>query len=148
MKGHTARVTSQVTIAPAPKFWPELQLRLLGLNESSSSGSRQNAQLQSQQRPSLISPPRLKIPVYYDPVKSWNFRKADWSYSFLLTRESIERLPTTETTLRRHTRNYTTSLLFVAKQSIPRGCWVSPRTMCHVGIKSVKPFFAPSFKPQ
>jgi len=37
----------------------------------------------SQDRPSLITPARLKIPAYSDPVKRWNFGKADWNrFSF------------------------------------------------------------------
>jgi len=29
----------------------------------------------SQRRPSLITPPKLKVPAHSDPVKCWNFRK-------------------------------------------------------------------------
>jgi len=31
----------------------------------------------SQHRPSLITPPKLNVPAHSDPVKRWNFRKAD-----------------------------------------------------------------------
>jgi len=32
--------------------------------------------LRSQHRPSLRTPPKLKVPAHSDPVKRWNFRKA------------------------------------------------------------------------
>jgi len=38
----------------------------------------------SQHRPSLITPPTLKVPANSDPVKHWNFRKADWKRFCLL----------------------------------------------------------------
>jgi len=61
----------------------------------------------SQQRPSLITPPRLKIPAHSDPVKRWNCYKAGWNRFCLLTGESVERLILrTQQTLRRHIRNY------------------------------------------
>jgi len=47
----------------------------------------------SQHRPSLITPPKLKVPSHSDPVKRWNFREADWKRFCLLTGESVERLP-------------------------------------------------------
>ena len=46
----------------------------------------------SQHRPSLIMPPRLKVPAHSDPVKRWNFRKADWNHFCPLTGESVQRL--------------------------------------------------------
>jgi len=46
----------------------------------------------SQHQPSLITPPRLKVPTHSDSVKRWNFRKADWKGFCLLTGESVERL--------------------------------------------------------
>jgi len=37
----------------------------------------------SQHRPSHITPLKLKVPAHNDPVKRWNFRKADWKrFSF------------------------------------------------------------------
>jgi len=39
----------------------------------------------SQHRPSFITPPRFKVPAHSDPVKRWNFRKADWKRFCLLT---------------------------------------------------------------
>ena len=38
----------------------------------------------SQHRPSLITPPRLNISAYNDPVKIWNFCKAGWNRFYLL----------------------------------------------------------------
>jgi len=39
----------------------------------------------SQHRPYHITPPRFKVPAHSDPVKRWNFRKADWKRFCLLT---------------------------------------------------------------
>ena len=47
--------------------------------------------------PSLITPPRFKVPAHSDPVKRWNFRKAYWKRFCLLTGESVERLPPPDT---------------------------------------------------
>jgi len=61
----------------------------------------------SQHRPSVITPPRLKVHVHSDPVKRWNFRKADWKRICLLTGESVERLPPPDTTKsRRHAKKF------------------------------------------
>jgi len=46
--------------------------------------------LRSQHRPSHITPPKFKVPAHSDPVKRWNFRKADWKRFCLLTGESVE----------------------------------------------------------
>jgi len=46
----------------------------------------------SQHRLSLITPSKLKVPAHSDPVKRWNFRKADWKRFCLLTDQSVERL--------------------------------------------------------
>jgi len=51
-----------------------------------------------QHRLSFITPPWLKVPSHSDPVKRWNFRKADWKRFSLLTAESVERLPPPDTT--------------------------------------------------
>ena len=53
--------------------------------------------LRSQNRSSLKTPPKLKVPAHSDPVKRWNFRKADWKRFCLLTSESVERLPPPDT---------------------------------------------------
>ena len=52
---------------------------------------------QSQHRPSLITPPRFKVPARSDPVKRWNFRKAVWKRFCLLIGECDERLPLPDT---------------------------------------------------
>ena len=87
--------------------------------------------LRSQHRPSHITPPRLKVPSHSDPVKRWNFRKADWKRLCLLTCESIERLPPPDTlNIERAYQDFCESVLSAAKQCIPRGrrknyvsCW-------------------------
>jgi len=53
--------------------------------------------LRPQHRPSLITPPNIKVPAHSDPVKRWNIRKADWKLFYLLTDESVERLPPPDT---------------------------------------------------
>jgi len=97
----------------------------------------------SQHRPSLITPPRLKLPAHSDPVKCCNFRKAGWKRFCLLTGESIERLPHPDTlNIERAYQDFCESLPSAAKQCIPRRrrknyvpCW---------DIKSARPFIAPS----
>jgi len=87
---------------------------------------------QTQHRPSFITPPRHKVPAHSDSVKHWNFRKADWKRFFLLTGESVERLPPPEDTLNieRAYQDFRESVLSAAKQCIPRDrrknylpCW-------------------------
>jgi len=46
----------------------------------------------SQHRPSLMTPPKLKVPAHSDLVKRRNVCKADWKRFWLLTDESVERL--------------------------------------------------------
>jgi len=78
---------------------------------------------QSQHRPSLIMPLRLKVPAHSNPVKRWNFSKADWKRFCLLTDESLERLPPLDTSnIARAYQDFCESLLSVTKQCIPRGC--------------------------
>jgi len=73
----------------------------------------------SQHRPSLKTPPRPKIPAYSDPVKHWNFRKADCNRFCLLSWEFMERLPLRDATnIEKAYQKPCTSLLFGAKQSI------------------------------
>jgi len=77
----------------------------------------------SQYRPSLITSPKLKIPARSDPVKRWNFRKADWKRICLLTDESVEKLPPPDTShIERAYQDFCLSLLSAVKQCIPRGC--------------------------
>ena len=71
----------------------------------------------SQHRPSLITPPKLKVPAHSDPVKRWNFRKADWKRFCLLTDESVERLlPPDTSNIERACQDFCESLLSAAKQ--------------------------------
>ena len=85
----------------------------------------------SQHRPSLITPPRFNIPAHSDPVKPWNFRKADWKRLFLLKEGSVERLPPPDTPdIERAYQDFCESLLSAAKQCVPLGrrknyvpCW-------------------------
>ena len=56
-------------------------------------------------------------------MKRWNFRKADWKRSCLLTGQSVERLPPPDTSnIERAYQDFCESLLSAAKQCIPRGC--------------------------
>jgi len=74
----------------------------------------------SRHRPSLIMPPKLKVPVYSDPVKRGNFRKADWKCFWFLTRKSVERLSPADTTnIEKAYQKQCESLLFAAQQCIP-----------------------------
>ena len=74
----------------------------------------------SQHPPSLATPPRFKVPSHSDPVKRWNFRKVDWKRFFLLTGESVERLPHQDTSnIEKAYQNFCNSLLSAAKQCIP-----------------------------
>jgi len=76
----------------------------------------------SQHRPPLITPLKLKVPTHSDPVKHWNFRKADWKWFCLLTDESVERLlPPGTSNIERAYQDFCKSLISAAKQCIPRG---------------------------
>jgi len=85
----------------------------------------------SQHRPSLVTPPKHKVPAHSDPVKRWNFRKADWKRFCLLTDESVEKLPPPDTSnIAGAYQDFCESLLSAAKHCIPRGrrknyvpCW-------------------------
>jgi len=64
-------------------------------------------------------------------VKRWNFRKDNWKRFCLFTDESVERLPPPDTSnIEGAYQDFCESLLFAAKQCIPRGrrknyvpCW-------------------------
>jgi len=86
----------------------------------------------SQHRPSLITPPSLKVPAHGEPVKRWNFCKAGWKRFYLLTGESVGRFPPPDTSnIERAYQEFCESLLSAVKQCIPRGrrknyvlpCW-------------------------
>jgi len=77
----------------------------------------------SQHRPSIITPPKLKVPAYSDPVKCWNFRETDWKCFCLLTDESVARLPPLDTSnIEKACQGFCESLLFAVKQCIQHGC--------------------------
>jgi len=100
----------------------------------------------SQHRPSLITPPRFKVPAHSDPVKRWNFRKADWKRFCLLTDESVERLPPPVTpNIERAYQDFCERLLLRLNNvsHVAAG-----RTMCHGGTKSARSSIAPSSEPQ
>jgi len=85
----------------------------------------------AQYQPSLIKPRRLKVPAPRDPVKRWNFHKADWK------RVAFSQMnPLRDCHLRTHqtSRGYTR---IFARTSYPRpsnACHVAVgRTMCHAG---------------
>jgi len=86
---------------------------------------------QLQHRPSLITPPRFKVAAHSDPVKRWNFRKADWKCFRLLTGESVERLPPPDTPdIEKAYQDFCENLLSAVKKCIPHGrrknyvlCW-------------------------
>ena len=99
----------------------------------------------SQHRPSLITPPRFNVPVYSDPVKRWNFHKADWKHFCPLTGESVERLPLPDTPdIERAYQDFCESLLSATKQCFPRGhrknyvpCWDKEcETLCRSFIRA------------
>jgi len=85
----------------------------------------------SHRRPSLITPPKLKVPAHSDLVKHWNFRKADWKHFCLLTDESVESMPPPDaSSIEWAYQDFCESLLSAAKKYIPRGrrknnvpCW-------------------------
>jgi len=84
----------------------------------------------SQHRPSLITPPKLKVPAHSDPVKRWNFPKADWKRFHLLTDESVERLSPLDTSnIERAYQNFCESL---------RHLW--PNNASHVAVGRTVPF--------
>ena len=74
----------------------------------------------SRHRPSVIMPPKLKVPVYSDPVKRWNFPKADWKRFCFLPIKSVEGLlPPDTTNIDKAYQELCESLLFAAEQCIP-----------------------------
>ena len=117
----------------------------------------------SQHRPSLVTPPKLKVSAHSDPMKHWNFRKAGRKRFCLLTDEFVERLPPLDTSnierayqdfARATARRWRPNNLFPrsnnisqVKQCIPRGCRKN-YSMCHAGTKSARPSIAPLPEPQ
>ena len=100
----------------------------------------------SQHRPSLTTPPKLKVPAHSDAVKRCNFRKAYWKRFCLLTDESVERLPhPAHQILRGHTRIFARAY-FLRPNNVSH--MAAGRTVCHAGTKSARPSIAPLPEPQ
>ena len=85
----------------------------------------------SQHRASLITPPRLSLPVPGRPVKRWNFRKANWSHYNSLTNKLARNLPSPDSTnVDQAYQDLCNTISKAAKKAIPRGrrntyipCW-------------------------
>ena len=85
----------------------------------------------SQHRPSLVTPPRLSLPVQERPVKQWNFRKANWGHYKSLTNKLARNLPSLDSTnLDQAYQDFCNTISKAAKKAIPRGrhntyipCW-------------------------
>ena len=76
----------------------------------------------SQHRPSLIKPNSQISPIRSNPVKRWNFRKANWTKFRSLIEEGLPNLPSSSSS--DLDQAYTAScqlLISAAKSSIPRG---------------------------
>ena len=84
-----------------------------------------------QHRTSLITPPRLSLPVPGRPVKRWNFRKANWSHYDSLTNKLARNLPSPDSTnVDQAYQDLCNTISKAAKKAIPRGrrntyipCW-------------------------
>ena len=75
----------------------------------------------SQHRPSLITPPRLALPVLSMPVKRWNFRKAGWSQYRALTNNFAKALlPPNSADVDQVYQDFCNINTSGAKRSIPR----------------------------
>ena len=85
----------------------------------------------SQNRPSLIVPPRLALSVLSLPVKRWNFRKANCSHLNTLTNKLAKSLwPPDSPDVDFAYQDFCNVIRTAAKNSIPRGrqnnhipCW-------------------------
>ena len=85
----------------------------------------------SQHRLSLITPPRLSLPVPGRPVKRWNFRKANWTHYKSLTNKLARNLPSPDSTnMDQAYQDLCNTFSKAAKKAIPRGrrntyipCW-------------------------
>ena len=85
----------------------------------------------SQHRSSLITPPRLFLPVPGRPVKRWNFRKANWSHHNSFTNKLARNLPSPDSiNVDQAYQDLCNTISKAAKKAIPRGrrntyipCW-------------------------
>ena len=75
----------------------------------------------SQHRPSLISSPRLTAPIACNPVKRWNFRKANWETFKQMTDVTTSQLPQPDTAdTEEFHKAFCRIIINSAKLSIPR----------------------------
>jgi len=90
----------------------------------------------SQHRPFLITPPKLKVPVQsiVDPVKRYNFCKADWKRFCLLTDQSIERLLPADTSNIERAYKIFARAYFLRPNNVSHVA--AGRTTSHAGTKS------------
>ena len=85
----------------------------------------------SQNRTSLITPPRFAMAVPRMPVKRWNFRKAKWSHYIALTNKFAKiLLPPDSLDVDAAYKNFCNIIKKATKKTIPRGyqnnytpCW-------------------------
>ena len=100
----------------------------------------------SQHQPSLITPPRFKVPAHSDPAKRWNFARLIGSaFAFSKVNPSRGCHLRTHQILRRHTRILARAY-FLQLNNVSHVA--DGRAMCHAGTKSARPSIAPSSEPQ
>ena len=76
----------------------------------------------SQNRPSLITPPRLAMAVPSMPVKRWNFHKAKWSHYIALTNKLAKTLlPPDLLDVDAAYQDFCNTIKKATKKTIPRG---------------------------
>jgi len=77
----------------------------------------------SQHRPSLITLSRLKLPAHSDPMKRWNFRKANWKrIAFWQVNPQRDCRLRTQQTWGKHTNNFL------------KACYLRPNNASHVAV--------------
>ena len=96
----------------------------------------------SQHRPSLIMPPKLKVPVHSDPVKRSLIGSA---FAFSQMNPLRDCHLWTHQILRGSTRMFVRAY-FLRPNNVSHVA--AGRTMCHAGTKSARPSIAPVAKPQ
>jgi len=99
----------------------------------------------SQHQPSLITPPKFKVPVHSDPVKHGTFARWVWSaFAYLQMNLLRDCRLRTHQTLSGHTKIFTRS-----NYQRPNNAShvAAGRTMCHAGTKSARPSINPLPEP-
>lgn len=77
----------------------------------------------SQHRPSLIHPASIAEPPPSNPVRRWNFKKANWKQYTTLTNKLVDGLPSPSDPDSNTTyAAFSEMLIYAAKRAIPRGC--------------------------